>query len=649
MVESRMSHFSGGEIKDSPIPENATLISLLARNAEKFPERVAMREKDYGIWNPYSWRDYLHQTLAFAAGLETRGFKAGDAMLTLGDPRPEIYFGMLGAGVLKGFPAPVFPDATPREINHVLKQCGARFALAEDQEQVDKLLDLRDQVGGLETIVYRDPRGLSLYKDTGLADYRMLQETGEKRLEVEDGLKRSLIERCSQEDPVIFLHSSGTTGEPKGMLFNHRHLICGARNAHAAGAFEAGDVTMAYLPIAWIGDIAYTVAAGISLHFTVNIPERQETLLQNMREIPPTYFGGPPRVWENMLTNVQVRMEESTPLKRRLYNYFIQLAMDIEVQRSKGRSIPGWQRIMNYLGELVILGPIKDHLGLSRAERVFTGGEAVGENVFLFFRSLGINFKQLYGLTESSATGAIMEDRDIRYHTVGKPVPGVEMKITEEGEVCIRGENVFDGYYGDSEATARTLQDGWLHTGDAGYFEEDGHLVILGRVAEVVYTASGERYVPNFVENQLKFNPFIKDAAVLGAGRDFLAAMVCIDLDAAGHWAELRGIPYTSYADLSQKDEIYGLVKEGIQKVNAVLPDSLRIRRFVNLHKEFDPDDGELTRTRKLRRKVVEERYAPVIEALYKDQHTVEIEAQITYESGDTGVLKRRLAIHEVA
>jgi len=636
-------------VKDSPIPRNSTLISLLARNAERFPDRVAMREKDYGIWHEYTWHDYLHQTLAFAAGMEARGFRAGDAMLTLGDARPEIYFGMLGAGTLKGFPAPVFPDATPREIIHVLKQCGARFALAEDQEQVDKLLDLREQVGGLETIVYKDPRGLSLYKEPGLLDYREIQAVGTNRLQEKEDLKQSLIERPRPEDPVIFLHSSGTTGEPKGMLFNHRHLIAGARNAHAAGAFKSGDVTMAYLPIAWIGDIAYTVAAGISLHFTVNIPERQETLLQNMREIPPTYFGGPPRVWENMLTNVQVRMEESTALKRRLYDYFINLAMNIEVQRSKGQPISGWQRFMNTMGELMILGPIKDHLGLSRAERVFTGGEAVGENVFLFFRSLGINFKQLYGLTETAATGAVMEDHDIRYHTVGKPVPGVEVKVTEDGEICIRGENVFEGYYNNPEATARTLKDGWLHTGDAGYFEEDGHLVILGRVAEVVYTASGQRYVPNFIENQLKFNQFIKDAAVLGAGREFLAAMVCIDLEAAGHWAELRGIPYTSYADLCQKPQVYGLVKEGIEKVNRVLPDALRIRRFVNLHKEFDPDDGELTRTRKLRRMVVEERYAPVIEALYGGRDSADIEAQITYESGETGVIKRKLAIHEVA
>jgi long-chain acyl-CoA synthetase len=320
---------------------------------------------------------------------------------------------------------------------------------------------------------------------------------------------------------------------------------------------------VAYVPIAWIGDFAFTVTAGISLGFTVNIPERQETLLQNMREIPPTYFGGPPRVWENMLTTVQVRMEESTPLKRWLYNRFISLAMDIERASARGEKPSLPQRFLNALGRGMILNPIKDHLGLSRARRVFTGGEAVGENIFIFFRALGINFKQLYGLTESAATGAIMEDRDVKYHTVGRPVPGVEIRISEEGEILLRGDNVFDGYYNRPDATARTLKDGWLHTGDAGYLEEDGHLVVLGRAAEVVHTAAGERYVPNFIENQLKFNPFIKDAAVVGAGRAFLGAMVCIDMDAVGHWAELRGIPYTSYADLSQKKEVSDLVREG--------------------------------------------------------------------------------------
>ncbi|MBU2551870.1 MAG: AMP-binding protein [Proteobacteria bacterium] len=644
----RPDFFHGGEIIDPPFPEAATIIGLLARNAAQWPDKVAMREKDLGIWHEYTWLDYLTETLAFAAGIESLGFGAGDAMLTLGDPRPQIYFGMLGAGVAGGFPAPVFPDATPREIAYVFKECGARFALAEDQEQVDKLLDMREETGGLETVIFKDPRGLSMYEATGLVDYREVRAAGLRRLEEEAGLRQALIDGPSCDDPVVFLHSSGTTGLPKGMLMRHRQLLSGARSAYAAGTFKMHEETMAYVPIAWIGDFAFTVTAGISMCFTVNIPERQETLLPNMREIPPTYFGGPPRVWENMLTTIQVRMEESTALKRWLYNYFISLAMDVQRARGQGRSPSAWHRLLNTLGDLMILGPIKDHLGLSNAQRVFTGGEAVGENVFLFFRALGINFKQLYGLSESSAAGAIMEDDDIRYHTVGKPLPGVAIKLTEDGEICIRGDNVFVGYYDNPEATAKAIRDGWLYTGDAGYFEEDGHLVVLGRIGEVVYTAAGERYVPNFIENQLKFDPFFKDAAVLGSGRDFLTAMVCIDLDAVGHWAEVRGIPYTSYADLSQKQEVHGLIQAGISRINGLLPPGLRIRRFVNLHKEFDPDDGELTRTRKLRRNVIEERYQPVIDALYGGATFVDFEAQITYEAGDMGIIRRTLSIQEV-
>ena len=644
----RITYYDGGPLTDSPIPPGSTIFTLLARNAAQWPDRPAMREKDLGIWHEYTWSDYLGETLSFAAGLEALGFGPGDSMLTLGDARPQIYFGMLGAGLLRGTAAPVFPDSTPREIIHVFKDSGARFALAEDQEQVDKVLDLREQVGGIETIVYKDPRGLGLYEEPGLIDYREVRDTGARRLKEEPGLEQDLINRAAVEDPAIFLHSSGTTGDPKGMLIRHRQVLAAMRSAHAAGTFKMHEETVAYVPIAWIGDFAFTVTAGISLGFVVNIPERQETLLQNMREIPPTYFGGPPRVWENMLTTVQVRMEESTPLKRRLYNYFITLAMDLERSRSRGERPSIRQRILNALGRVMILDTIKDHLGLSRAQRVFTGGEAVGESIFIFFRALGINFKQLYGLTESGATGTIMEDGDLKYHTAGRPVPGVEIKISDDGEILIRGDNVFDGYHNNPEATTRTMDGDWLRSGDAGYLEKDGHLVVLGRAAEVVHTAAGERYVPNFIENQLKFNQFIKDAAVLGAGRDFLGVMICIDVDAVGHWAEVRGIPYTSYADLSQKPEVYELVREGIGQVNRFLPDGLRIKRFINLHKEFDPDDGELTRTRKLRRRVVEERYQPVIDALYGSRDQIDLEAQITYEAGDTGIIKRTLSIREV-
>lgn len=629
-------------------PRDSTILTLLARNAEMFPERVAMREKDYGIWHEFTWRDYVEEVLAFAAGLETLGFKPGDAMLVLGDNRPEVYFGMLGCAALRGLPAPVFPDSIPREILHVQKDCHARYALAEDQEQVDKALDLREHAGSPGIIIYKDPRGVSTYRDPGLIPYQELRSNGKKRLAGEFGLEETLVGRCSSDDGVAFLHSSGTTGEPKGMVIKHRHLLAAVRSGFLGGLFKEHEVLTAYLPVAWMGDTAYTIAAGIGLGFTVNIPERQETLLHNLREIPPTFYLAPPRTWENMVTAVQVRMAESTHLKRRLYDFFMRLAMDLERGKIKGHTAGVWKRLLRQVGELTVLGPIKDHLGLTRARQAISGGEAIGEETFLFFRALGTNFKQGYGLTETAGVGAAMEDWDVRLHSVGKPLAGVEVKIDESGEICVRGENVFDGYHRNPEADRKAFQDGWFRTGDAGFLEDDGHLVVLGRAAEVVHTAAGQRYVPNFIENHLKFNPFIKDAAVIGANRPFLGALVCIDLESVGYWAEAKGITYTSYADLSQKPQVYELVRQGIQRVNEVLPGGLQIRRFVNLHKEFDPDDGELTRTRKLRRQVIEQRYLDVVEALYEGLEAVSIEVPITYESGETGGLRRTLAIQGV-
>lgn len=625
-----------------------SIIALLARNAQDFPERVAMREKDLGIWQEYSWADYYQEVLAFAAGLEGLGFKRGDALLILGDNRPQLYFGMLGVAMLGGFPTPVFPDSTPREILHLARDSGATYALAEDQEQVDKLLDLREQLGSLDFIIYKDPRGLSSYEEPGLVAYQEVRAKGLERLKQEKGLEQSLVQRTGPDDETIFLHSSGTTGEPKSIVLKHRHLLASMRTARAGDIFHLGEEILAYLPMAWVGDFVYTVAGGIVFQFAANIPESQETVLYNLSEIAPTLVFAPPRLWENMLTSVQVRMESSSRLKRWLYKYFIDAAMELERDRLEGRPASARQRIKHSLGELTIYGSIKDHLGLSRVQRAYTGGEAMGEDTFLFFRAIGINLKQGYGLTEVCAFTTMQPDDSVRPHTAGKPLPGVDVRLNEEGEIIIHGEMVFDGYHRNPEATAKALDDGWFKTGDTGYFEEDGQLVVLGRISEVMYTRGGERYVPNYIENRLKFSPYIKDAAVLGSERPHLAVIICIEMEAVGHWAEVNGVSYTSYADLCQKPRVYQLIREAILHVNRLLPAPLHLRRFINLHKEFDPDDGELTRTRKLRRKVVEERYAPVIEAIYRGQDSVDVQAQIVYETGETGVIQRVLAIREV-
>jgi len=622
-----------------------TLIRILGANAQAFPQRVAMREKDRGIWQQISWQQVLDSVLGCAAGLQSLGLGLGEALLVLGDNRPHLYMGMLSAGALGCYAMPVYPDATPDEILHVMQDVRVRFVLAEDQEQVDKALDLRDRGAPIEHIVYDNPRGIGRYRAEGLISWDELQSLGARRLAAESGLRQALIELAQPNDPAVFIHSSGTTGKPKGVVLRHRNVLAGVRNAHRAGAFNFGEEILAYLPMAWVGDFAITVGAGVALHFTINIPERQETVPHDLREIAPTMYLAAPRSWDNMLTTVQVRMEDSTWLKKRLYDFFMQSSLVAERGKLEGQAPTLSQRLLRPLGELLVSGPIKDQLGLSRLRHAFTGGEAIGEDTFVFYRALGVKLRQLYGQTESSAFNAMQDPNEVRLHTVGRPLPGVDVRISDRGEILVRSDSVFSGYYQQEEATRETLADGWLHTGDAGYVEPDGHLVVLGRLSEVVHTGKGERYIPNYIENRLKFSPYIKDVAVLGRGRETLAAIICIDRMAVGHWAELRGISHISYADLSQRAEVIDLVASAVQRLNTTLPDGLKLRHFVSLHKEFDADDGEITRTRKLRRNVVEERYVPIIDAIYGGRHDVTMRAQITYETGEVGITERLLAI----
>jgi len=628
--------------------DGGTLISLLATNARSHGSAVAMRERDRGIWREFTWKQMLSEVVALAAALDTMGFRVGEGLLAIGDNRPRLYFGMLSAAALRGLAAPIYPDVPPDELEFYAGNSRARFALAEDQEQVDKLLDLRTRARIPEIIIYDDPRGLSRYDQPGLIAWEELVERGRKRLASEAGLEADIINRAKPTDVAVLLHSSGTTGKPKGAPLQHRRVIAAARNAEAAGYFRTGDELMAYLPMAWVGDFVFTLSSGIALRFTANIPERQETVLRDLREAAPTMYFASPRSWDAMLTHIQVRIAESTPLKRRLYGWLMPLAIGVERDRLAGRRPGPWRSTLCALGDVLMYAPMRDHLGLSRAKNVYTAGEAIGEDTFVFFRALGLDLKQFYGQTENCALTAAQSTGDVKLNTVGKPLPGVEVRIADDGEILLRADSVFDGYHNDEEASRKALAGGWLRTGDAGYLDEDGHLVVLGRAGEVVYTKGGERYIPTYIENRLKFSAYVKDAAVLGATRDDLTALVCIDAGAVGHWAEENGVTFTSYAELSQRPEVYKLIEGAVAHVNELLPKALAIRRFVNLPKEFDPDDGEVTRTRKLRRNVIEQRYAPVIDALYDGSTGVEFETQITYETGATGILKRWLAVQVV-
>ena len=626
-----------------------TIGALLAQNASRHGKDIALREKERGIWKETTWADYAEEVLACAAGLEKIGVKPGKAVLILGDNRARLYGGMLAVSLLGAYAMPAYPGATIEELRHFLGEVEIVAAIAEDQEQVDKILELKDAgAEGIDHIIYDEARGLGFYEVEGLMSWDHLIEVGQHDLNETPGLREDLFGRAKPGDPAIFMHSSGTTGKPKGIVLSQKNVLAAARNGHAAGAFDDNEEILAYLPMAWVGDFAITVAAALLCRFTVNVPERQETVVRDMREIAPTFYLAAPRSWDQMLTTIQVGIENSTPVKKWLYHFFMDRAIAAETRKLNGISGGALEPLGRLLGEAIVFGPIKDQFGMSRLKNAFTGGEAIGEDTFVFYRALGIKLRQLYGQTENSAINAIQSPGEVRLHTVGKPAPGVEVKIAEDGEILVRSDSVFEGYFNKPEATAEALEDGWLHTGDAGYLENDGHLVVLGRVSEVMHTAGGERYVPNYIENRLKFSPYIKDAAVIGAGLDELTAMVCVDFEAVGHWAEVNGVPYVSYSDLSQRDEVAALLHGAFERVNKAVTEPLRLQRFVSLPKEFDPDDGEITRTRKLRRKVVQERYADVIAALYDGSKDVHVSAQVTYETGEIGKVERSLPIREV-
>ena len=625
-----------------------TIARLLVRNATEHGQDIAMREKDRGIWMEVNWTDYVEEIFQCAAGFDALGVKHGDAVLILGDNRVRLYAGMTALALLRAYAMPAYASATLGELQHFMGEAKVVAALAEDQEQVDKIMDLREAGGSIDSIIYDKERGLNIYDVSGLMSWDALLEKGRENLASNADLRTRLLEQSQPDDPAVFMHSSGTTGKPKGIVLSQKNVISGVKNAHAAGAFEYGEDILAYLPMAWVGDYALTVAAAITFRFTVNVPESQETVGHDMREVAPSFYLAAPRTWDNMLTTIQVGIENSTPVKKWLYHFFMDRSVEAQKRKLNGESAGILDRLGQFVGEWIVFGPVKDQFGLSQLKHAFTGGEAIGEDTFIFYRALGIKLRQLYGQSESSAFNAIQSAGEARLHTVGKPLPGVEVKIADDGEILLKSDSIFAGYFNNPKATEEAFRDGWFLTGDAGYLENDGHLVVLGRVSEVIYTKSGERYVPNYIENRLKFSPYIKDAAVVGAGLDQLTAMVCVDAEAVGHWAEVNSVPYVSYADLSQRPEVAELLNEAFKRVNKALTDGLQMHRFVSLHKEFDPDDGEITRTRKLRRKVVEEKYSKVIDALYDGSKDVHVSAVVTYETGETGSVDRTLLVREV-
>ncbi|GIX49545.1 MAG: long-chain-fatty-acid--CoA ligase [Candidatus Tectimicrobiota bacterium] len=625
-----------------------TLPQFLVRNARDFPHEVAIREKEYGIWQQWTWAQYLQEVRDFALGLVALGFNAGDKLAILSDNRPQVYWAMVAAQAVRGTPVPLYQDSISRELQYVIDHSDAVMVLAEDQEQVDKVLEIKEHLPKVRKVIYDDPKGMRHYTDPLLTSFVAVQEAGRQLARQRPGLFEELVAAGQPEDVALMAYTSGTTGAPKGAMLSHANLVAAIAGLQEIERYQRGDETLAYLPPAWVGDTFWSLAAALIVGFTVNCPERPETVQENIREIAPHFLVAPPRIWENLVSQVQVRMEDATLAKRWIYNRLLPVGFEVARRRMEKRPLSLPLRLLHALGEFFVFGPLRDHLGFRRIRSAYTGGAPLGPEVFLFFRAIGVNLKQVYGQTEISGVSCIHRDDDVALGTVGKPFPNVEVQLTEEGEIIARGPTVFLGYYKNPEATANTVRDGWLYSGDAGFFDANGHLVVIDRAKDVTSLADGTKFAPQFIENKLKFSPYIKEAVAVGQGRPYVAAMINIDMDNVGKWAERQHVAYTTYTDLAQKPQVYELIAREVERVNRDLPETTQIRRFVLLHKELDADDEEITRTRKVRRAFVAKKYENIIEALYADVAEVPVKSVITYQDGRQATIETKLAIWNV-
>ena len=633
-----------------------TFPRLLAQHAAARPDAPALREKHLGIWQSITWRALRDEVEAIAAGLAAHGFSRGDCLALVGDNRPRLYAGMIAAQVLGGICVPLYQDAAAAEMAHVLRDAAIAHALVEDQEQVDKLLEVAPECPRLAHIWYDDPRGLRRYADARLAPYEALAEAGRAHRAAHPGFFEAHLAAGSPDDAAAMFYTSGTTGRAKGVVHAHRNLITVSAVASRMDGLTEREQVLAYLPMAWVGQNMFSYAQWLVNGFTVNCPESGDTVMTDMREIGPTYYFAPPRVLEALLTQVTIRMEDAAAPKRKLYEHFMAVARRVGERILDGdASVPAADRMAYRLGDALVYAPLRNALGMSRIRVAYTAGEAIGPDLFVFYRSLGINLKQLYGSTETAVFVCVQPDGQVKADTVGPPIDGVEVRVADSGEVLIRSPGLLREYRNDPAATAQVKDaEGWYHTGDAGYLDADGHLKIIDRAKDVGRLAGGALFAPKYLENKLKFFPFIKEAVAFGNARDQVTALVNIDFEACGNWAERRGLPYAGYVDLAGRAEIAQLMRECIERVNADLAaDPMmapsQIHRFAVLHKELDADDGELTRTRKVRRGFIAERYGALIEALYDGRTHCFVDTPVRFEDGRTGSVSADLAIHDAA
>ncbi|OOY04178.1 long-chain fatty acid--CoA ligase [Thioclava sp. F28-4] len=626
--------------------------ALLARNVARYGGYPAYREKEFGIWQSWSWAEAAEEIRAMALGFLSLGVERGDYIAIIGRNRPMHYWSMVAAQMCGAIPVPLYQDAAADEMAYVMEHCGARFVVCGDQEQVDKIVEIEDRIHAITHVTYTDKRGMRKYDHSrmnALEDVQAEGRAGHSRYEAE--LDKRIAE-LTYDSTCVMLYTSGTTGKPKGVVLSNRNIIETAKASSEFDHLNHNDEVLAYLPMAWVGDFIFSIGQAYWSGFTVNCPESPETMMIDLREIGPTYFFAPPRVFENQLTSVMIRMEDAGKLKKKLFDHYMKVARDVGPDILDGKPVSFGKRMSYALGNFFVYGPLKNTLGFSRIRVGYTAGEAIGPEIFSFYRSLGINLKQLYGQTEASVFITQQPDGEVRADTVGVPSPGVEVKIADNGEVFYRSPGTFVEYYKNPESTASTKDpEGWVATGDAGFFEEDtGHLRIIDRAKDVGKMADGRLFAPKYVENKLKFYPSILEAVVFGAGKDRCTAFVNIDLTAVGNWAERNNISYASYQELAGHPRVYEMIREHVEEVNESIAEDpmlsgCQVHRFLILHKELDADDGEMTRTRKVRRNVIAEKFNDLIEALYDGRDEIYTETEVTYEDGRKGSIKATLKI----
>ncbi len=626
-----------------------TFPKLLMERTKRYGSgKIAIREKDLGIWQSFTWQEYLEKVKYFSLGLISLGFEPGDKIAVIGDNKPEWVIAELAAQSACGYGVGIYQDSILKEIAHIINHSESKFVVAEDQEQCDKILDMIEDLPNIKKVIYYDPKGMSKYGDEILAHFPDIIALGREYEKTHPGLFEKNVESTKEDDISWICTTSGTTGLPKLAMLTHKNLISMASNLGKFDPKYETDNIVSFLPLPWVGEQMIALASSLLFGMTVNFPESAESAQADLREIGPHVMFSPPRVWENLCASVQVKVMDASWLKRAVFNTSLPIGEKWSEYKFAKKRPPFYFKIIYYLSYCLVFKALKDRLGFSNIRSATTGGAALGPDTFKFFHALGISLKQIYGQTEIAGISCVHRDNDINPDTMGEPIPETEMKISETGEILSRSPAVFAGYYKQPEETAKTVIDGWLHSGDAGYLTPEGHIVVIDRIKDVMSLIDGVKFSPQFIENKLKFSPYVKEAVTVGHNRDFIIAMISIDFGIVGNWAERHRINFTTYTDLSSKPEVIDLIQSEAEKVNKGLPENARIRRFVLLYKELDADDDELTRTGKVRRHYVEEKYAEIIEGMYSGSDSIKIDATIKFQDGKTSTIHTVMAVRNV-